>query len=86
MSHRGGDRGAIGVEGPSRTNAGVARDNNCVCRGVRQRGEAEEGCRGVRQRKVAEGDAEGESRGEEERRRRGGGEGQGVNTYNLSQW
>ena len=75
MSHRGGDRGAIGVEAPRSSNAGVARDN----RGRLQRGEAE----GVRQRKVAEGDAEGESRGEEERRR---GEGQGVNTYNLSQW
>ena len=44
-----------------------------------QRGEAEEGCRGVRQRKVAEGvrqrkvaegDAEGESRGEEEEKDR----------------
>ena len=48
MSHRDGDRGAIGVEAPSRRHAGVARDN-------RQRKVAEEGCRGVRQRKVAEG-------------------------------
>ena len=55
MSHRGGDRGAIEVEGPRDSVAGVARDNSCVCRGVRQKGEAEEGCRGVRQRKVAEG-------------------------------
>ena len=36
--------GAIEVEGPSRTVAGVARDNSCVC----QRTEAEEGCRGVK--------------------------------------
>ena len=55
MSHRGGDRGAIGVEGPRRLVVGVARDNNCVCRGVRQRGEAEEGCRGRLQRGEAEG-------------------------------
>ena len=55
MSHRCGDRGAIEVEAPRRLVVGVARDNDCVCRGVRQRGDAEEGCRGVRQRKVAEG-------------------------------
>ena len=62
MSHRGGDRGAIEVEGPRSSNAGAAQDN----RGRLQRGEAE----GVRQRKVAEGDAEGESRGEEEEKDR----------------
>ena len=66
-------RGAIGVEGPSRRVAKVARDNSCVCqkteaeegcRGVRQRGEAEEGCRGGE----GGGGSEGESRGEEERK------------------
>ena len=31
MSHRGGDRGAIEVEGPRGGHAGVARDNSCVC-------------------------------------------------------
>ena len=45
----------------------------CVCRGVKQRDEAEESCRGEEG-----GGAEGESR-------RGGGEGQEVNTYHLSQ-